>query len=77
MNFAPKVVNASPLTTTASCDMEFDVGGGCDATPPEFGKQVQHEGLVLTGPKTWDDHSTSWTMTITWTAVGTGSGPGH
>lgn len=77
MNFAPKVINAAPLTTTASCDMEFDPGGGCDATPPEFGKQVQHEGLVLTGPRTWDDHSTSWTMTITWTAVGTGSGPGH
>jgi hypothetical protein len=43
----------------------------------EFGKQAQHEGLVLTGPKTWDDHSTSWTMTITWTAVSTGTGPGH
>jgi hypothetical protein len=77
MNTASKVINASPLTTTASCDMEFDAGGGCSATPLEFGKQVQHEGLVLTGPKTWDDHSTSWTMTITWTAVSTSTGPGH
>jgi hypothetical protein len=34
---------------------------------------VQHEGLLLTGPTSWDDHSTSWTLTVTWTAVGPSS----
>jgi hypothetical protein len=72
MNTAREVTNASALTTTAACDQEFDVvaSGGCAAAPPELGKQTQHEGLRLTGPRTWNDHSTSWTMTITWTAVG-------
>jgi hypothetical protein len=71
-NHAAGVINASPLTTTASCDQQFDASanGGCAATPPELGTQTQHEGLLLTGPRTWNDHSTSWTMTITWTAVG-------
>jgi hypothetical protein len=70
MNFAAGVTNASVLTTSAACDKEFQTSGGCAATPPELGKQTQHEGLLLTGPRTWDDHSTSWTTTITWTAVG-------
>jgi hypothetical protein len=70
MNVAQQVPNASVLTTTSACDAEFDAGGGCTAAPVEFAKQTQHEGLLLTGPKTWDDHSTSWTLTVTWTAVG-------
>lgn len=68
-NFA-QGANSAVLTTTAACDQEFDTGGGCTASPAEFSKQTQHEGLLLTGPKTWDDHSTSWTMTVTWTAIG-------
>jgi hypothetical protein len=67
-NFAEDVPNAGVLTTTPTCDQEFDLGGGCTATPAEFKNQVQHEGLVLIGPKTWSDHSTSWTITVTWTA---------
>ena len=70
MNFAEAVENAGVLTTTPSCDKEFDSHGGCAATPQEFQTQVQHEGLLLTGPKSWSDHSTSWTVTVTWTAVG-------
>jgi hypothetical protein len=70
MNFAQSVENAGVLTTTPSCDVEFDTSGGCTATPREFQNQVQHEGLLLTGPKSWNDHSTSWTVTVTWTAVG-------
>ncbi len=69
-NFAPEVANASALTSTAACDKQFNPGGGCSAAPAQFATQTQHEGLLLIGPKTWDDHSTSWTMTITWTAVG-------
>jgi hypothetical protein len=74
-NFASGVAYANPLSTNASCDQEFDAvpTGGCTATPPELQSQVQHEGLVLTGPETWDDHSTSWTITVTWTAVGPAS----
>ena len=70
MNFAEAVENAGVLTTAPACDKEFDGHGGCTATPLEFQNQVQHEGLVLTGPKSWSDHSTSWTVTVTWTAVG-------
>jgi hypothetical protein len=70
MNSGEQVANASVLTPSAACDKQFDQGSGCTATPAEFAKQTQHEGLTLTGPQTWDDHSTSWTMTITWTAVG-------
>ncbi|HEY1625282.1 MAG TPA: hypothetical protein VGG16_15940 [Streptosporangiaceae bacterium] len=70
MNFAEAVENAEVLTATPACDKEFDSHGGCAATPQEFKNQAQHEGLLLTGPKSWNDHSTSWTMTVTWTAVG-------
>ena len=69
MNFAEAVENAGVLTTTPTCDKEFDSHGGCAATPQEFQSQVQHEGLLLTGPRSWSDHSTSWTITVTWTAV--------
>ena len=69
-NFAEQVSSATVLNGSAACDQEFDPAGGCSATPAEFTKQTQHEGLLLTGPSTWDDHSTSWTMTITWYAHG-------
>ena len=67
--FAPGVTNSSVLGKPAVCDIEFDPGGGCRAAPAELHSEVQHEGLLLVGPKTWDDHSTSWTITITWTAA--------
>jgi hypothetical protein len=51
------------------CDSEFDTGGGCAATPAEFKSQSQNEGIKLIGPRTWDDHSTSWSVTVTWTAA--------
>jgi hypothetical protein len=69
-NFAEQVSSATVLDGSAACDEEFDPAGGCSATPSEFAKQTQHEGLLLTGPASWDDHSTSWTMTITWYAHG-------
>jgi hypothetical protein len=71
-NFGQAVANATLVTGNAACDKQFDQGpgGGCSASPAEFQSQTQHEGLMLTGPSTWDDHSTSWTMTVTWTAVG-------
>jgi len=71
-NSAETVANAGVLTITPSCDVEFDSSGGCSAAPREFQSQAQHESLVLTGPKSWDDHSTSWTITVTWTAIGPG-----
>lgn len=58
------------LTTSSACDKAFAAGGTCSAAPAEFTKQTQDENLILIGPRTWDDHSTSWTMTITWTAIG-------
>jgi hypothetical protein len=68
--FAPQVANFAVLTGTAACDNEFDAGGGCSANPAEFTSQTQQEGLQLTGPNTWDDHSTSWNLSITWLAEG-------
>jgi hypothetical protein len=74
-NFAQGVADAGVLTTSPRCDEEFNSqpDGGCSATPPEFKSQVQHEGLLLTGPESWSDHSTSWTLSVTWTAVGPSS----
>jgi hypothetical protein len=74
-NFAEGVSDAGVLTTTPACDEEFNPApdGGCSATPAEFKNQVQHEGLLLTGPESWTDHSTSWTITVTWTAIGPAS----
>jgi hypothetical protein len=72
MNSAEPVENAGLLTTMPACDKVFNDNGGCTANPPEFQNQVQHEALVLTGPESSDDHSTSWTVTVTWTAVGSG-----
>ena len=67
--FASEVANFAVLTGSATCDNVFDPGGGCSATPAEFGSQTQHEGLQLTGPNTSDDHATSWSVNITWIAV--------
>lgn len=69
-NFAEAVSSATVVNSSASCDEEFDAAGGCTASPAEFAKQIQREGLLVTGPAMWDDHSTSWTMTITWFAHG-------
>jgi hypothetical protein len=69
ITFAPGVTDSFVLGTSVACDAEFDQGGGCAANPPEFHNQVQHEGLVLVGPKSWDDHSTAWSVTVTWTAA--------
>jgi hypothetical protein len=57
------------VTGSSACDQEFDSGGGCAATPAEFKTQSQSEGIQLTGPQTYDDHSTSWSITITWIAA--------
>lgn len=67
--FAEQVANTAVLTGSLACDSEFDPGGGCTATPAVFKNQSQSEGIQLTGPKTWDDHSTSWSVTIIWTAA--------
>ncbi|MGH3235093.1 MAG: hypothetical protein ACRDOH_17965 [Streptosporangiaceae bacterium] len=66
--FGAEVANFAVLTGSASCDIEFNPGGGCSATPVQFSSQAQHEGIQLTGPKTWDDGSTSWSVSITWIA---------
>jgi len=70
--FAQEVANFAVLTGSAACDNEFDPGGGCAATPAEFASQTQHEGIQLTGPTTWDDGSTSWSLSITWIAKSPG-----
>lgn len=70
--FAPQVANFAVLTSNASCDNEFNPGGGCSAAPAQSQSQTQHEGIQLTGPKTWDDGSTSWNVSITWIAASTG-----
>jgi hypothetical protein len=70
--FAGQVANPAVLTGTMVCDSEFDPGGGCTATPAEFKSQTQTEGLQLTGPSTYDDDSTSWSLTVTWTAASPG-----
>jgi hypothetical protein len=70
--FAPQVANFAVLTGNASCDNEFNPGGGCSAAPAQSQSQTQHEGIQLTGPTTWDDGSTSWNVSITWIAASTG-----
>ena len=65
-NFAPGLrPNYTGLTNTPVCDIVFGPGGRCWTT----NGQSQREGVVLTGPATIDDSSTSWTVTITWTPV--------
>jgi hypothetical protein len=70
--FGSQVISFSVLTSSAACDNEFNPGGGCSAAPAQFQSQTQHEGLQLTGPKTWDDPSTSWNVSITWIAASPG-----
>jgi hypothetical protein len=70
--FAGQVASPAVMTGTLVCDGEFDPGGGCTASPAEFKSQSQSEGVQLTGPSTWDDHSTAWSLTITWTAASPG-----
>ena len=70
--FGSQVASFFVLTGSAACDNEFNPGGGCSAAPAQFQSQTQHEGLQLTGPKTWDDGSTSWNVSITWIAESPG-----
>lgn len=67
--FAEQVANPAVVFGNRACDQEFDSGGGCTATPAEFKTQSQTEGIQLMGPNTFDDISTSWSITITWTAA--------
>jgi len=50
-----------------TCDTQF-AAGGCSAVQGD----AQAEGILLTGPQSSSDQSTSWTVTITWTAVSLG-----
>ena len=62
-NFAGGSMNSAGLTGTTTCDPEF-AAGSCSAVQGDS----QQEGIELTGPTTTADQSTSWTVTITWTA---------
>ncbi len=63
-NFAAGSENSAGLTGSRVCDSEF-AAGGCSAVQGN----AQQEGIELTGPASTADQSTSWTVTITWTAV--------
>jgi hypothetical protein len=62
-NFAGASENTAGLTDTMTCDTEF-AAGSCSAVQGDS----QQEGIELTGPYSTADPSTSWTVTITWTA---------
>ena len=66
-NFTAGGMNATGLTGTMTCDTQF-AAGGCSAVQGD----AQAEGILLTGPFSSSDQSTSWTITITWTAVSLG-----
>jgi hypothetical protein len=66
-NFAAGSVNTAGLTGTSSCDPEF-AAGSCAAVTGD----AQQEGIEITGPELSSDTSTSWTVTIKWTAVSLG-----
>ena len=66
-NFAAGSVNAAGLTGTSVCDPEF-AAGSCAAVTGD----AQQEGIKITGPELSSDTSTSWTVTIKWTAVSLG-----
>jgi hypothetical protein len=54
------------LTTTPACDTLFDFAAtGCSATAG----QSQNEGVVLTGPSSTPDATTTWSTSVTWTAI--------
>ena len=67
-NFTADSIHHAGLTNTITCDTEF-AAGGCSAVQGTN----QSEGILLTGPSSTSDQSTSWTVTITWTAVSLGS----
>lgn len=67
-NFAVGRMNPTGLTNTMTCDPEFRAPP-CLAVTQGYG---QSEGILLTGPASTSDQSTSWTVTITWTAVSLG-----
>jgi hypothetical protein len=64
-NFAKGEENGDGLTSTSACDPVFDPKGGCTASAG----QSESEGIELLGPSSSSDTSTSWTSSITWTAV--------
>jgi hypothetical protein len=66
-NFTAGSMNAAGLTGTMTCDTQF-AAGGCSAVQGD----AQSEGILLTGPASSTDQATSWTVTITWTAVSLG-----
>jgi hypothetical protein len=66
-NFTSGSINASGLTGSLTCDTQF-AAGQCSAVQGD----AQSEGILLTGPASSSDQSTSWTVTITWTAVSLG-----
>jgi hypothetical protein len=66
-NFTAGSTNPSGLTGTLTCDTQF-AAGQCSAVQGD----AQSEGILLTGPASSSDQSTSWTVTITWTAVSLG-----
>ena len=66
-NFTSGSMNPTGLTGGMTCDTQF-AAGGCSAVQGV----AQAEGILLTGPASSSDQSTSWTVTITWTAVSLG-----
>ena len=67
--FAAGSENTAGLTNNSVCDPEF-AAGSCAAVTGD----AQQEGIVITGPELSSDTSTSWTVTIKWTAVSLGDG---
>jgi hypothetical protein len=66
-NFTSGSMNPTGLTGGMTCDTQF-AAGGCSVVQGD----AQAEGILLTGPASSSDQSTSWTVTITWTAVSLG-----
>jgi len=66
-NFTAGSMNPSGLTGALTCDTQF-AAGQCSAVQGD----AQSEGILLTGPASSSDQSTTWTVTITWTAVSLG-----
>ncbi len=63
-NFTAGNVNKLGLTGSRVCDTQF-AAGSCAA----LHNDAQQEGVELTGPQSSDDHSQTFTVMITWTAV--------
>ena len=64
-NFSKSGLNKTGLAKSLMCDIEFGQSGVCLASTG----QSEREGIRLIGPHWPDDHSTTWTVTITWMAV--------